>query len=240
MLTIRQNCINIKYIQIPRAYEEVTKKYPNIIMMTYLEGQKITEIKEEDYEGFAKSLFKFGLITSIVHGITHGDLHSGNILFIKDESSKYKYKIGILDFGIVYHFDAQYKSLLFESLTQIFNKPSRESATQLLKIGYIEPRNFWEKISEKQFEEMVSIMSKIIEEATNKNKQMEIYKLIYTVKEYLTSNEIVKIGLKPSDDFVKMQLVLAMCQGVTYKLSKHKFMSLVDEVINNLFHTDLL
>lgn len=240
MSLMRENCANLKYVQIPEVYEDVTKKYPNVIMMSYLEGQKINEIKKEDYEGFAKTILKFALVTSAVHGITHGDLHSGNILFIKDEFSKYKYKIGVLDFGIVYSFNAEYKNLLFDTLTQIFNKPHRESATQLLQMGYVDPPHFWEKIPEKQFEEMVDITSKIIEESTDKTNNVQIYKLIFKVKEYLNRPEIVNIGVRPSDDFIKLQLVLAMGQGVTYMLSKNNFMVLADEVINELFPRDLL
>ena len=245
MVHIRKNCARLKYIQIPEVYEEVTKKNSNFIMMEYIDGKKINEIKEVDYYGFAKSIFKFGLVTSIIHGITHGDLHSGNILFIKDENThgndtKNKYKIGVLDFGIVYKFNSNYKNLLFDSLTHIFNNTSRESASQLLKIGYIDPPNFWEKISEAQLEEMINIISNIISEATNKSNQIQIYKLIFNLKEYLSKPEIAKIGIKPSDDFIKLQLVLAMAQGVTYKLCKNSFMTLADEVINELFQTNIL
>jgi len=240
MKLMRENCANLKYIQIPKVYELVTHRYPNIIMMDYLDGQKINEIAEEDHEGFAKAVLKFGLVTSVVHGITHGDLHSGNILFIKDQinGAKYKYKIGVLDFGIVHTFNTEYKSLFFDTLTQIFNKPPRESARQLLKMGYIDPPNFWEKISIEQFEEMIYMTTKIIEESTDKTNNVQIYKLVFKVKEYLNRPEISKIGVRPSDDFLKLQLVLAMGQGVIYKLSKNDFMAFADEVINELFPRD--
>jgi len=240
MKLMHGNCANLKYIQIPKVYELVTHRYPNIIMMSYLEGQKINEIAEEDYEGFAKTILKFALVTSIVHGTTHGDLHSGNILFIKDQTygTKYKYKIGVLDFGIVHTFNPEYKSLLFDTLTQIFNKPPRESAAPLLKMGYIDPPNFWEKIPVEQFDNIVDVIANLIEQATNKSSQIEICKFIFKLKEYLNSPEISRIGLRPSDDFIKLQLVLAMSQGVTYKLSKHIFMTLADEVINDLFPRD--
>ncbi len=43
-----------------------------------------------------------------------------------------------------------------------------------------------------------------------------------------------------SDDFVKCQLVLAMCQGVTLSLCNNDFIPLMDTVINELFNTSFL
>jgi ubiquinone biosynthesis protein len=127
MIKIKENCKNLKYVKIPTVYKDVTEKYPNIILMEYINGIKLNEIKEEDYEDFAKQIMKFGLVTTIVHGLTHGDLHSGNILFIKDDNdNKYKYKIGVIDFGIIYEVDNTYRGLLFEILSQMLETPPRE------------------------------------------------------------------------------------------------------------------
>ena len=88
MNLIRENCKNLKYVIIPVSNRSVTEEYSNIILMDYIEGMKINQIKEQDYEGFAKQVVKFGLVTTLVHGVAHGDLHGGNILFIKDETDK--------------------------------------------------------------------------------------------------------------------------------------------------------
>jgi ubiquinone biosynthesis protein len=85
MNKIRENCKNLKYVKIPTANKAVTEEYPDIILMEYIEGYKINQLKEEDYELFAKLVIKFGIVTAIFHGVVHGDLHSGNILFIKDD-----------------------------------------------------------------------------------------------------------------------------------------------------------
>ena len=59
-------------------------------------------------------------------------------------------------------------------------------------------------------------------------------------KEYLSKDELMNIGIKPSDDFVKSQLVLAMSHGVTLTLCKDEFITLMDKVINELFHMNIL
>ena len=140
LLTMKENCKYLKYVKIPSVFKEVTDKYPNVILMEQIDGVSINQVTKEDYEGFAKQVMKFGFVTTLLHGVTHGDLHGGNILFIKDENDKkHKYKIGVLDFGIIYEIDAQYKGVLFELLTEMFNNSATVTAEKLLDSGIIEP-----------------------------------------------------------------------------------------------------
>ena len=140
ILKIKNNCKNLKYVKIPNVFKEITDKYSNVILMEKIDGIPIHKVKEEDYEGFAKQVLKFGFVTSFLHGVTHGDLHSGNILFIKDENeTKYKHKIGVLDFGIIFDVEPSYKTVMFEIITEIFNNPPEVTAKKLLTSGIIEP-----------------------------------------------------------------------------------------------------
>jgi len=244
MALIKNNCKNLKYVKIPSANRAVTEEFPDCIMMEYIEGMKIKDIKPEDYEGFAKLVMKFGFVTTIVHGVTHGDLHGGNILFIKDENDKkYPYKIGVIDFGIIYQLDNEYKGLLFEVLTQMFEVESRESAIKILNSGIIDPPNILEQIPLKHKENIIQFAAEIIEDAVKSSKkanQIQIYKFLSQLKDYLSCSELSNLGIKPSDNFVKSQLVLAMSHGVTLTLCHNDFMGLADKVINELFHTNLL
>ena len=244
MTLIKNNCKNLKYIKIPSANREVTEEYPNCILMDFIEGIKINQIEKEDYEGFAKQVMKFGFVTSIVHGVTHGDLHGGNILFIKDKKDeKYPYKIGVIDFGIIYELESQYKGFVFEILTQMFDSPPRESAIKLLNSGIIDPPNILQQIPKDDYENIISFTSEIIDETVNNSKkanQIQIYKFISKLKEYLSNSILSKIGIRPSDNFVKTQLVLAMSHGVTLTLCNDDFMGLADKVINELFHTNMI
>jgi predicted unusual protein kinase regulating ubiquinone biosynthesis (AarF/ABC1/UbiB family) len=241
---IRENCKNLKYVKIPTANRNVTEEYPNIILMERIEGIKINQIKEEDYEQFAKLVVKFGIVTTILHGVTHGDLHSGNILFIKDyNDSKYSYKIGVIDFGIIYEVSSQYKGLLFDIVTQLFEKSPRESAEKLLNSGMVDPPGILQKIPKEDYNNILSFTSDIINETIHSSKkanQIQIYKFISKFKEYLSKDELCNIGIRPSDDFVKSQLVLAMAHGVTLTLCKDDFITLMDKVINELFNTKII
>jgi len=244
MNRIKTNCKNIKYVKIPLADRKITEEYPNCIVMEYIKGIKINQIQKDDYEGFAKQIIKFGFVTTIVHGVTHGDLHGGNILFIKDEEDKkYPYKLGVIDFGIIYELESQFKGLVFDMLTQMFESTPRESAIKLLNSGIIDPPGILEQIPKKDYENIIAFTTEIIDETINNSKkvnQVQIYKFISKLKEYLTNSALANIGIIPSDNFVKTQLVLAMSHGVTLTLCNNDFMGLADKVINELFHTNMI
>ena len=60
------------------------------------------------------------------------------------------------------------------------------------------------------------------------------------MNEQLNNFEFTNIGIRPSDNFVKTQLVLAMSHGVTLTLCNDDFVGLADKVINELFHTNMI
>lgn len=244
ILKIKNNCKHLKYVKIPNVFKEITDKYSNVILMEKIDGVPIHKVKEEDYEGFAKQVLKFGFVTSFIHGVTHGDLHSGNILFIKDENeTKYKHKIGVLDFGIIFNVESSYKTVMFEIVTEIFNNPPEVTAEKLLTSGIIEPVNAFKMLPTEHYQNILHFTTEIIRDTINDSKQanqIQVYKFISQFKNYISKTEIAKVGLKPSDNFVKTQLVLAMAHGVTLTLCKDDYVTLADKVISELFHTNMI
>ena len=187
---------------------------------------------------------KFGIVTTIVHGLAHGDLHAGNILFIKHKNdTEYPHKIGVIDFGIIYEVGTQYKGLMFDIFTQMFDISPRESAEKILNSGIIEPAGILQQIPKDDYNNILSFTEEIIAETIHSSKkanQIQIYKCVSKLKEYLSKEQLANIGIRPSDDFIKSQLVLAMSHGVTLTLCKDDFITLMDKVINELFHTKML
>lgn len=244
MIQMKNNCKYLKYIKIPTVNKEVTVNYPNIILMEYIDGMKINNIIEEDYEVFAKQVIKFGFVTSMIHGFTHGDLHAGNILFIKDlKDDKYPFKLGIIDFGIVYEIDTEFKNTIFEIITEIFTQPPLVTSERLLSSGIIEPKYLKNFLPKEYYENILKFTTDIINETIYNSKfanQIQIYKFLYKFKEYISNPEIANLGLKLSDHFIKTQLVLTMAHGVTLTLCKDDFINIIDTVMNELFHTNMI
>ena len=85
---------------------------------------------------------------------------------------------------------------------------------------------------------------KIISEALDNNSkhanQVNIYKFLSDFKTYISNPEIANLGIRPSDNLIKTQLILAMAHGVTLTLCKDDYMTFANKVINELFHTDMI
>lgn len=244
LIKIKNNCRKLKYVKIPEVYPEITEKYPDFIVMEFIEGIKINEIEKKDYENFAKQVLKFGFVTTIIHGVTHGDLHSGNLLFIKDENDeRHKYKVGVIDFGIIYELDEEYRNFSFQLLTKMFDTPPRETAINIFNSCLLDPPGIFGQIPKNHQENIIDFTSKIIEETVSTSKkanQLQIYNFLYKLRDYLNNNEISNIGIRPSNNFIKTQLVLAMAHGVTITLCNEDYMNIADKVINELFHIDII
>jgi predicted unusual protein kinase regulating ubiquinone biosynthesis (AarF/ABC1/UbiB family) len=244
MEKIKYNCRNLKYVKIPIANSKVTEKYPNVIYMEYIDGIPINKVLEADYEAFAKQVLKFGLVTILIHGVSHGDLHCGNVLFIKDENDeKYKYKVGVLDFGIIYEADQNFKQALMEFASEMMTSPTEELAVKVLNTGLIEPLEVIQNLSKLHYDNIIKIISDILYETIHKSKQanqLKIYHFLTTFHAYMSKNELLELGLRPSENFVKTQLALAMSHGVTLTLCKDDYINLTDQVLNELFHTKFL
>ena len=241
---IKNNCKNLEYVIIPEVFEEVTNVFPDVIMMEFINGIQINEINQEDYDGFAQQIIKFGIVTTVIHGVTHGDLHSGNILFIKDnDDANYKYKIGIIDFGIITVIEEKYRQVMFNIVVDFFSSRPDEIAKQILHSGIIEPLDTLNNLPICHYNQIYKIITEFVEDIVTNSKtanQLQIYKFLITFNNYINSYKLGEIGLHINDEFRKMQLTVAMTHGVTITLCNGNFIDSADKVINDLFHTDLL
>lgn len=245
-LLIKKNCKRLNYIVIPDVYQEVTEKYDNVIMMDFIHGEKINNVSKEDYSDFAYKMNKFVFISLLIHGITHGDLHSGNILFIKEKNegiegnneNKYNIKIGLIDFGILYETSKQFNETLFDFCTGIFTKSSDVVAHRILKNGFFDPPDILNKLSISEKEYLLNEISKfitiILTDPTNAN-QKQIYNFLFNLNNFVTEHKLEKYGLKLNDEFIKLQMFIAMYQGISMKLTNNDHMDVMNKVINELY-----
>ena len=99
-----------------------------------------------------------------------------------------------------------------------------------------------EKIPKKIYESIIDIGTEILDDTIiNSNaNQFQLYKFLSKLNNYLNIPELSKFDIRPSDNLIKMQLVLAMAHGITLTLCKNELVNISDEVLNELFHRDVL
>jgi hypothetical protein len=121
--------------------------------------------------------------------------------------------------------------------------PTEELAVKVLNTGLIEPLEVIQNLSKLHYDNIIKIISDILYETIHKSKQanqLKVYHFLTTFHAYMSKNELLELGLRPSENFVKTQLALAMSHGVTLTLCKDDYINLTDQVLNELFHTKFL
>ena len=238
-IRMKSECKNLKYIKIPEVYDRVTRYFPNVIAMEHLSGVHISKLNENDYEPFAKLVVKYGVVSSFVNGFGHGDLHAGNILFIKNGDSDYK--LGLIDFGIVLEINDSVRDKFLDIFYDFSNKPPIDISNEFLSC-FIEPKEVFKYLPKEHKDSLVQITEKIIENVIHGSKsanQNKLFEFIIHFNDYLNTNDLKKYGLYFNDDFIKMQMGLAMAQGVCLCLCKNNYIEIANQVSNEMFHNDI-
>ena len=236
---------NNDYIKIPEVFENITKQYPNIILMEYIDGITVSNVEESDYEIYAKQVFTFSFSSLLIKGTIHGDLHPGNILFIKEkrENDRPIYKLGIIDFGLVYKLDEQFKNKFAELFIDIYIKPVIEVAPEVLICGIFEPIESINALPEKHKQHIIQLMAELIDETFHKSKrgdQVKIFDFMIQINDYFNKNNLKEYNIRISKNFLKVQMVMAMSQGIGILLCKERNIEMINQVIRELFHLDLI
>jgi len=241
---MKVNCKNLRYVKIPDVYDEITNKFSNIIMMEYIKGETLQTVDPNDYDEYSKQVIKFVLVTLLMNGICHGDLHVGNILFIKDENDpKYKNKIGILDFGIIYDINKM-KHTFYYIFANMGIIPSRDIANNIFLSGLFDPVEYIKKLQQIHYDHILEILTNFVEDTINVSKhfsQINTFKSLSDLNNYIIDNNLMVNGqsIKPSNDMIKGQMIFAMLYGVIYKLCGSRYIEITNKTMRDLFYIDV-
>jgi predicted unusual protein kinase regulating ubiquinone biosynthesis (AarF/ABC1/UbiB family) len=102
----------------PNVYEEYTKNNENLIVMEYIDGKYLYELDREELDKYFNNFILFIIKSLFTYNIFHSDLHQGNILFINYNK---RYKIGIIDMGMVIILNNNELDFAYLFLTVIYN-----------------------------------------------------------------------------------------------------------------------
>ena len=227
----------LDYIKIPKVYSEITQQISNVIVMERIVGNTIYNIHPEDKDRYAKLLAKFNFKSVFYDSMYHGDIHPGNVFFIKelkvksnasidddddddgsddydsideggDDFKKYKYKLGVIDFGIVGKFSREMQNTIFHLFKGLYEK-NHNAVAHCIIDNLVEPRDALTPTPEKK-NEIIDIVSKYSESHFGKDTHR-----------FLDAEDIIKInkilygfGVQFSKEFCKIELSFAISDSV--------------------------
>jgi len=229
-------------VKIPMIYKEKDTELLNkkAIVMEYLEGIPLQELSKEERQLFAEYVIRLGLDSLLKLELVHGDLHAGNIIFIKtkdDQNNNYQYKLGVIDFGIIYRMDNAFKE---QGMNLGFNffflkQSSREIAKQLLEIILIRNEK---KTCFSEMEFLLDNISEMLDIFLNENKHLfiKIMELLEKMANLFHPHYLEKHGFTLHPDYYHLQLAMAMTHGITLELcGEQDFIMLVEQVWNKYY-----
>jgi len=238
------------YVKIPKPYAYYTEKInPDIIVMEYIDGMKITEIDPEDNDEFGKALAAFNAKAAFCTSFYHGDLHPGNILFIKTpssdtsaSSSKPIYKIGILDYGIIGHLSRDDQELLFRAMKFMYQRKYNKIIDVIVSCELSEsanPENETRSVVpskdsvkyHKLREELTEVLIRYTTPELKFFGVTEIYEINYILNNY---------GLMFKRSLYRLFITIAIMDSIGTRLgSKMSYMQHMTDIIVDMFNIDL-
>ena len=242
------------YVKIPKPYDDYTEKInPDIIVMEYIDGMKITEIDPEDNDEFGKVLAAFNAKAAFCTSFYHGDLHPGNILFIKTKhpdsspspsspSPSPIYKIGILDFGIIGHLSRHDQEILFKAVKFLYQKRYKKIIDIIMSCELSESANpeneiqsvIPDKDSEKYHSLREELSCVLIKYTTPEIKFFgvaEIYEINYILNNY---------GLMFKRSLYRLFITVAIMDSIGTRLgSKMSYMQYMTDIVVDMFNIEL-
>jgi len=249
---------NYEFVRIPKPYHDYTEKInPDVVVMEYIDGMKITEIDPEDYDHFGKVLAAFNANAAFCSSIYHGDLHPGNILFIKeqqrlqseDDTFNTIYKIGILDFGIIGHLSRVDQEILFRAVKLMYQRKYNKIIDIIVSCELSEPINITTVSTGDAVDALSIVPQKNTERYTNLREELKRVIIAYTTPEikFFGVSEIYEInyilnnyGLMFKRSLYRLFITVAIMDSIGTRLgTKMSYMQYMTDIVVEMFNIKL-
>ena len=89
----------------------------------------------------------------------------------------------------------------------------------------------------------LAIFKKLNPEYSSENKKgglINIIDFILKINDYFNENNLKEYNIQVSKNFLKVQMVMAMSQGIGIMLCKERNIEMINQVIREIFHLDLI
>jgi len=219
---------DVKDLCIPHVYSYFTEANPNAIVMDYIEGVRLENVESEDRDKYSKILSRFNIKSVFYDSIYHADLHSGNIIFIKEPcdtntntNTNYTLKIGVIDYGIIGKLTREEQNLFFNFFKILVSGNYDKLAKYIIR-HLSEPLEKGEK--REKGEKQDKLNEKLIKDIYNVcYHTLSVKQIFFGGEEIFEVNKILKTqNLTFSKFFCKIELAIAISENVCNTLCKDK------------------
>jgi hypothetical protein len=222
---------DVKDVCIPHVYSYFTEANPNAIVMDYIEGVRLENVESEDRDKYSKILSRFNIKSVFYDSIYHADLHSGNIIFIKEPcdtntntNTNYTLKIGVIDYGIIGKLTREEQNLFFNFFKILVSGNYDKLAKYIIR-HLSEPLEKGEKREKgEKGEKQDKLNEKLIKDIYNVcYHTLSVKQIFFGGEEIFEVNKILKTqNLTFSKFFCKIELAIAISENVCNTLCKDK------------------
>jgi predicted unusual protein kinase regulating ubiquinone biosynthesis (AarF/ABC1/UbiB family) len=229
---MRTNAKYVDYLEIPKVYPEYTSKNSKVIVMDYIDGQKLSEVKECDKDDYSMMLAKFGMKGILFDRFYHADLHPGNIIFVKQSDGRKK--LGIIDFGIMGRMTKEEQDYFYKFFLNMSKDDNHFGAASSIIESLVEPKETLLALSKEQSDSLIQSIADITHHAFENHKNL-------VPSDLFAINEILRVsGLSLSRSFCKIELALAISDSVCSKLSHERsYLDNVKIAVGEIFDSSL-
>jgi predicted unusual protein kinase regulating ubiquinone biosynthesis (AarF/ABC1/UbiB family) len=223
-------------ITIPTVYPYFTENNPCAIVMDFIDGKRIEEISDHNKDEYSRILSRFNLKCVFYDAIYHADMHSGNVIFLKEtnnENNTEVLKIGIIDYGIIGTMTRTEQNIFFTFFKILVSKNCNELASYIVD-NLSEHIEFNEnKLNEEDRNTIVENISSICNKTINVNNKMMGGEEIVLINKVLK-----KQNLQFSKFFCRVELAIAISENVCNSLASNssyieQLSSAFDELFGN-------
>ena len=201
---------DVDNIRIPYFYNDYSNK--KIIVMEKFKGENLMDLSKEDKKEYSNIINHFTVTSVFYKRLVHGDLHKGNIFFLKDNGD---YKIGLIDFGLMIHITREQQDIYYRLIEAISLK-NKDDAVEIFILELLEPQERIDKldinIKKKLYNEFEELLESIIAEKTELDTN-----LIYNSVKILKDN-----GLKFAPFISEIELSIGVSSNICRYLSNEK------------------
>ena len=218
---------DMKDVCIPHVYSYFTEANPNAIVMDYIEGVRLENVEADDRDKYSKILSRFNIKSVFYDSLYHADLHSGNIIFMKEKDShglNDVLKIGVIDYGIIGKLTREEQNLFFtffkilvsgnyDKLAKYIIQHLSEPLEKREKGEKREKREKHDKLNEKLIKDIYDVCY----------HTLNIKQIFFGGEEIYEVNKILKTqNLTFSKFFCRIELAIAISENVCNSLCKDK------------------